>query len=54
MKLKTWAGIFAAGILSVSLLAGCNSQKEEVPKEEQDSKSEAVDLENQEDRKSVV
>ena len=48
MKLKTWAGIFAAGILSVSLLAGCNSGKEEAPKEEQTSKSEAVDLENQE------
>lgn len=48
MKLKTWAGIFAAGILSVSLLAGCNSGKEETPKEEQTSKSEAVDLENQE------
>ena len=48
MRLKTWAGIFAAGILSVSLLAGCNSGKEEAPKEEQTSKSEAVDLENQE------
>ena len=48
MRLKTWAGIFAAGILSVSLLTGCNSQKEEAPKEEQTSKSEAVDLENQE------
>lgn len=48
MRLKTWAGIFAAGILSVSLLAGCNSKKEEAPKEEQTSKSEAVDLENQE------
>lgn len=48
MKLKTWAGIFAAGILSVSLLTGCNSKKEEAPKEEQTSKSEAVDLENQE------
>ena len=48
MKLKIWAGIFAAGILSVSLLAGCNSGKEEAPKEEQTSKSEAVDLENQE------
>lgn len=54
MKLKTWAGIFAAGILSVSLLAGCNSQKEEVPKEEQDSKSEAVDLENQETMQAEI
>lgn len=54
MKLKTWAGIFAAGILSVSLLAGCNSQKEEAPKEEQDSKSEAVDLENQETMQAEI
>lgn len=54
MKLKTWAGIFAAGILSVSLLAGCNSQKEEEPKEEQDSKSEAVDLENQETMQAEI
>lgn len=54
MKLKTWAGIFAAGILSVSLLAGCNSQKEEAPKEGQDSKSEAVDLENQETMQAEI
>lgn len=54
MKLKTWAGIFAAGILSVSLLAGCNSGKEEAPKEEQTSKSEAVDLENQETMQAEI
>lgn len=54
MKLKTWAGIFAAGILSVSLLAGCNSQKEEALKEEQTSKSEAVDLENQETMQAEI
>lgn len=54
MRLKTWAGIFAAGILSVSLLAGCNSQNEEAPKEEQDSKSEAVDLENQETMQAEI
>lgn len=48
MRLKTWAGIFAAGVLSLSLLTGCNSGKEETKKEEQTSKSETVNLEDQE------
>lgn len=48
MRLKAWAGIFAAGVLSLSLLTGCNSGKEETKKEEQTSKSETVNLEDQE------
>lgn len=48
MRLKTWAGIFAAGVLSLSLLTGCNSGKEETKKEEQTSKSETLNLEDQE------
>lgn len=48
MRLKAWAGIFAAGVLSLSLLTGCNSGKEETKKEEQTSKSENVNLEDQE------
>lgn len=47
MRLKAWAGIFAAGVLSLSLLTGCNSGKEETKKEEQTSKSETVNLEDQ-------
>lgn len=44
MRLKTWAGIFAAGILSVSLLAGCNSgKKEETSTQAQGSSSESTD-----------
>lgn len=48
MRLKAWTGIFAAGVLSLSLLTGCNSGKEETKKEEQTSKSETVNLEDQE------
>ena len=48
MRLKAWAGIFSAGVLSLSLLTGCNSGKEETKKEEQTSKSETVNLEDQE------
>lgn len=48
MRLKAWAGIFAAGVLSLSLLTGCNSGKEETKKDEQTSKSETVNLEDQE------